>query len=301
MGQSNMCCFGVDKNQQEKLLILNEVTETYEVILEKDKIDNLIGNELMECDVSKTLQLKTFYSTKNNFLKLNNIDLSEEIVLLILSYLSMKDIVNLSILNRSFKRYWTCHPLIWNNFSLKFGFYCKNISTVQDVIDYVFKPNYLLKQSFTKAISRNVTDTFKVVLCGDEKTGKSTWLKRFLHNFYDENYRKTVGMEYFSHSLQYVESNFYAYSLRDIRVQLDLWDLGGHAKYFALFPLVTRESRGVMLCFDLSNEMSFDSIETLLNDYVKRHLHNIDGNSLNEKIKNEKKMEREVMIKEKLK
>ncbi|KAL9643098.1 hypothetical protein ABK040_003899 [Willaertia magna] len=285
MGQ--LSCCSLDNNyQNETIPILRKnrmINSPKQTFFEKDEIDKLIGNELMECDVNKTLQLKIINDYKNNFLKLNNIYLSEEIVLLIFSYLSMKDILNLSILNRSFKRYWTRHPLIWNNFSLKFGFYCKDISTVQNVIDYVFKPNYLLKQSFTKITKVSTKHTFKIVICGDTFIGKSTLINSVLNNVYNKNNEKTVGLQYFPLFLQHNNNS-------ETKMRLDLWDFSGDLKFYPIFPLAARDSRGMMVCFDLSNEMSFDRMEIIFYDYVKTYLSKRVNSTLNEKIKKDRKV-----------
>ncbi|KAL9651119.1 hypothetical protein ABK040_002836 [Willaertia magna] len=281
MGQL-CCCLKCNRNDEERISILNnhnyfEQVKISNVLLENDKIDNLIGKELMECGVNKSTFQFNSLNYKFKYLTLNSIYLSEEIILLILSYLSMKDNLQLSLVNKSFKKYWTRHPLLWNNYRFKIGFYCKNIKTIQDIIYYIFKPNYLIKHSFTKvAQAENAKLLLNIVICGgDIKIGKSTWIKLFLTNTYDNKIKQTLSTDYFATYLQYYDVK----KDKDIQLRLDIFDFNGN---YSLFPVVERGANGLMFCFDLSNEKSFDNMELLLTNYINP--------TTNEAIKNEKKI-----------
>ena len=84
----------------------------------------------------------------------------------------------------------------------------------------------------------------KCVLLGDENTGKSSLLKRFVDNKFTETSVTTVGCAFNSKQLKIKGSN----------VKLDIWDTAGQEKYRILLPMYYKNAKIVLLCLDLSRK-----------------------------------------------
>tara|TARA_B110000971_G_scaffold133699_1_gene136803 strand:+ start:6063 stop:6671 length:609 start_codon:yes stop_codon:yes gene_type:complete len=84
----------------------------------------------------------------------------------------------------------------------------------------------------------------KCVLLGDENTGKSSLLKRFVDNKFTEKSVTTVGCAFNSKKLK----------INEVDVSLDIWDTAGQEKYRSLLPMYYKNAKIVLLCLDLSRE-----------------------------------------------
>ncbi|MHA1728452.1 MAG: Rab family GTPase [Promethearchaeota archaeon] len=88
---------------------------------------------------------------------------------------------------------------------------------------------------------------FKLVIAGDGGLGKSTMIKRFLSNEFEENYKMTIGTNFFAHT---VDSGEY-------KVVFLIWDLGGQRRFRKVIPQFLRGAQAVLLCYDSSRYSTF--------------------------------------------
>jgi len=84
---------------------------------------------------------------------------------------------------------------------------------------------------------------FKVILCGDAGTGKSTLANRFLTNLFKSDNGLTIGVEFYTQDL----------TIDGKRVKLEIWHYGSEERFRFLLPTYTRGAEGGFLIYDITN------------------------------------------------
>ena len=92
----------------------------------------------------------------------------------------------------------------------------------------------------------------KVVLLGDPSVGKSSLMKRFCLDRFEEKYSITIGGAYLQKEVK-LENG-------DILI-LHIWDTGGQEKYRSLVELYYKDSVAAILVYDVSNKESLESLD----------------------------------------
>ena len=90
----------------------------------------------------------------------------------------------------------------------------------------------------------------KLIVVGDQSTGKSCLLNRFVNETFDENYQATIGLDFQSKNITIHEQD----------VRLILYDTAGQEKFRSLIPMYIRDAQIILLIYDIANRESFDSI-----------------------------------------
>ena len=90
----------------------------------------------------------------------------------------------------------------------------------------------------------------KLIVVGDQSTGKSCLLNRFVNDTFDENYQATIGLDFQSKNV----------TIHDQDVRLILYDTAGQEKFRSLIPMYIRDAQIILLIYDIANRESFDSI-----------------------------------------
>jgi Ras-related protein Rab-6A len=90
----------------------------------------------------------------------------------------------------------------------------------------------------------------KLIVVGDQSTGKSCILNRFVNEIFEENYQATIGLDFQSKNV----------TIHDQDVRLILYDTAGQEKFRSLIPMYIREAQIILLIYDIANKESFDSI-----------------------------------------
>ena len=96
--------------------------------------------------------------------------------------------------------------------------------------------------------------TFKIVVLGDHSVGKTALLHRLLYKDFKGLSKPTLVASFFSES----------FDVGPGHVGLDIWDTAGQEKYRSLVPQYLKCADGALLCFDSTNESSFDSLDSWL-------------------------------------
>lgn len=63
---------------------------------------------------------------------------------------------------------------------------------------------------------------YKVLVVGDVHTGKSSVIRRYVHDFFSENYRSTVGVDFHVKIVPISD---------DLQIRLQLWDIAGQDRF----------------------------------------------------------------------
>ena len=108
-------------------------------------------------------------------------------------------------------------------------------------------------------IEVNVTTyKIKIVFTGDPSVGKTSIIRRFCENKFDEiGPMSTVMVGYNNKKLKidpYTE------------VEMKIWDTAGQEKYRSMTRGYLRDSNGIFIVFDLSKKKSFDSLQSWLDE-----------------------------------
>ncbi|KAG9395119.1 Small GTPase superfamily [Carpediemonas membranifera] len=108
--------------------------------------------------------------------------------------------------------------------------------------------------SHAASINPQNLQRFKVVFLGDQATGKTSIVQRFLNNTFagdqENGYAPTVGIDFITKTI----------FLEDRTVRLQLWDTAGMERFRALVPTYIRDSSIAIVVFDLTDRRSFLSI-----------------------------------------
>lgn len=105
--------------------------------------------------------------------------------------------------------------------------------------------------------SGQFANKYKIILLGDSAVGKSNLLLRFTRNSFFTDHKPTIGVEFFSKTVQ-IQNN------KLVRAQV--WDTAGQERYQFIASSYYRESVGALLVYDISNRKSFDHIPKWLKE-----------------------------------
>ena len=95
---------------------------------------------------------------------------------------------------------------------------------------------------------------FKVVLLGQGAVGKTSLLRRYVLDQFDESYKATIGADFLKKDVELKK-------LKNIKVNLNIWDIAGGYPFKAMRKTFYRGSSGALLIFDLTKEDSFTELK----------------------------------------
>jgi len=94
--------------------------------------------------------------------------------------------------------------------------------------------------------------TFKVVLLGEGRVGKTSLLLRFVNNVFSETQPPTIQASYLTKRM----------TLDGQAVQLAVWDTAGQERFHALGPIYYRDADAALLVYDITDVDSFARVKT---------------------------------------
>lgn len=97
---------------------------------------------------------------------------------------------------------------------------------------------------------------FKVVVIGDSGVGKSSLVSRFTDGVFLEEMSSTIGIDFRVKTI----------TVGKKRVRLTIWDTAGQERFRTLTGAYYRGAQIVILVFDVTDTVSFESIETWLEE-----------------------------------
>ena len=106
---------------------------------------------------------------------------------------------------------------------------------------------------------------YKLIFLGDQGTGKSSILNRFVDDKFDETYQATIGLDFQSKNIQIDNQD----------IHLLLYDTAGQEKFRSLIPMYTREANIIILVYDISRKESFSHIPNWINELNNVNFDNI--------------------------
>ena len=106
--------------------------------------------------------------------------------------------------------------------------------------------------------SQNEILKFKLIVVGDQNTGKSCILNRFANEIFEENYQATIGLDFLNKIV----------NINGQEVHLTLYDTAGQEKFRSLIPMYIREAQIILLIYDITSKESFESIPKWFSDIL---------------------------------
>ena len=100
--------------------------------------------------------------------------------------------------------------------------------------------------------------TFKFLLVGNSNVGKTSIVRRFCRDDFDDQNKTTISVEFMTYVLKLDESG--------TSVKLQIWDTAGQEQYKSLGKSYYRNAVGVILTFSLTDHDSFEKIEEWYKD-----------------------------------
>ncbi|XP_078268629.1 ras-related protein Rab-38-like [Rhinoraja longicauda] len=98
---------------------------------------------------------------------------------------------------------------------------------------------------------------FKVLVIGDLGVGKTSIIKRYVHQIFSQHYRATIGVDFALKVLSWEE---------DTVVRLQLWDIAGQERFGNMTRVYYREAVGAFIVFDVSRASTFEAVSKWKND-----------------------------------
>lgn len=94
---------------------------------------------------------------------------------------------------------------------------------------------------------------FKIVMLGAGAVGKTALTTRFTQEYFDADYKRTIGSDFAIKKLDLPEL--------DIMVTLQVWDLAGQPRFEVVRQGFYRGARGGLLVYDVTRRRTFMDIE----------------------------------------
>ncbi|XP_062912395.1 ras-related protein Rab-32-like [Mobula hypostoma] len=92
---------------------------------------------------------------------------------------------------------------------------------------------------------------FKVLVIGELGVGKTSLIKRYIHQLFSQNYRATIGVD-FALKVLHWDSN--------TLIRLQLWDIAGQERFGNMTRVYYKEAVGAIVVFDVSRRSTFDAV-----------------------------------------
>jgi small GTP-binding protein len=94
---------------------------------------------------------------------------------------------------------------------------------------------------------------FKIVMLGDGAVGKTALTLRFTENYFEADYKRTIGSDFAIKRLTLPDM--------DANVVLQVWDLAGQERFEVVRAGFYRGARGGLLVYDVTRKRTFMNID----------------------------------------
>ncbi|XP_058830154.1 ras-related protein Rab-32 isoform X2 [Topomyia yanbarensis] len=111
----------------------------------------------------------------------------------------------------------------------------------------------------TKVAKTNMSTTpsekrehlYKILVIGELGTGKTSFIKRYVHQFFSQNYRATIGVDFALKVLNWDQNTI---------IRLQLWDIAGQERFGNMTRVYYKEAVGAFIVFDVTRSATFDAV-----------------------------------------
>ena len=96
---------------------------------------------------------------------------------------------------------------------------------------------------------------FKIIVCGAGGVGKTSLIRRYVENKFEENYLMTLGMDPTNTAVEIDVDG------KTVPVNLILYDVAGQARFQSLREVFFRGAHGALLVFDLTRPETLEELD----------------------------------------
>lgn len=100
----------------------------------------------------------------------------------------------------------------------------------------------------------------KVCLLGDFAVGKTSLVRRFVYDYFDDQYLSTIGVKVSRKTINIAQGE------QIVELTMMLWDLAGSEEFTHLRASYLRGAAGVLLVGDLTRPLTFDTLPRYVAD-----------------------------------
>ncbi|KAI8970406.1 P-loop containing nucleoside triphosphate hydrolase protein [Mycotypha africana] len=98
---------------------------------------------------------------------------------------------------------------------------------------------------------------YKILVVGDLGTGKTSIIRRYVHNIFSTNYKSTIGVDFALKVIQWEN---------DLIVRLQLWDIAGQERFGNMTRVYYKEALGAIVVYDVTRPQTFEGVTKWKND-----------------------------------
>ncbi|XP_058804053.1 ras-related protein Rab-32 isoform X2 [Phymastichus coffea] len=92
---------------------------------------------------------------------------------------------------------------------------------------------------------------FKILVIGELGAGKTSIIKRYVHQFFSQHYRATIGVDFALKVLNWDAKNI---------IRLQLWDIAGQERFGNMTRVYYKEAVGAFIVFDVTRSTTLDAV-----------------------------------------
>jgi small GTP-binding protein len=98
---------------------------------------------------------------------------------------------------------------------------------------------------------------YKILVVGDIGTGKTSLIKRYVHNIFSMHYKSTIGVDFALKVINWDKNTI---------VRLQLWDIAGQERFGNMTRVYYKEAIGALIVFDVTRIGTFEAVQKWKND-----------------------------------
>jgi Ras-related protein Rab-32 len=93
---------------------------------------------------------------------------------------------------------------------------------------------------------------YKILVVGDIGVGKTSFIKRYVHNIFSPHYKSTIGVDFALKVIKWDDNT---------NVRLQLWDIAGQERFGGMTRVYYKESVAAFVVFDITRISTFDAVK----------------------------------------
>ncbi|KAK8400545.1 hypothetical protein O3P69_003306 [Scylla paramamosain] len=109
----------------------------------------------------------------------------------------------------------------------------------------------LSSDSWTNSSIDKREHLYKILVIGELGTGKTSIIKRYVHQFFSQHYRATIGVDFALKVLNWDNNTV---------IRLQLWDIAGQERFGNMTRVYYKEAVGAFVVFDVTRSQTFDAV-----------------------------------------
>ena len=106
---------------------------------------------------------------------------------------------------------------------------------------------------------------YKLIIVGDSFVGKTNIMSQYIRKEFSLNTKSTVGVEFGAKIIK----------IENKMIKAQIWDTAGEERYRSVTNAYYKGAKGAFVVYDITNKLSFESVEKWIQDLKINSDHNI--------------------------